>query len=80
MSESHEHMVEIGRKGGKRGGPERAKRLSARRRSEIATEGAEARWHSRGGNVPGRRKATIPGALTAKRKHARKKLQKDGEK
>jgi hypothetical protein len=36
--------VELGRRGGLKGGPERAKRLSAARRSEIAKRAAQARW------------------------------------
>ncbi len=34
----------LGRKGGLRGGPARAKNLSKRRRIQIAKEGARARW------------------------------------
>jgi hypothetical protein len=34
-----------GRKGGRKGGKARAERLSAERRSEIARNAAEARWH-----------------------------------
>jgi hypothetical protein len=33
-----------GRKGGRKGGPARAKTLSAERRSEIAKKAARARW------------------------------------
>ena len=36
--------VEVGRKGGIRGGPARADALSARRRHEIAVQGGKARW------------------------------------
>lgn len=36
--------VELGRLGGKKGGPARAKKLSARRRREIAKRAALARW------------------------------------
>jgi len=36
--------VELGRLGGKKGGPARAKKLSARRRREIAKLAARARW------------------------------------
>ena len=36
--------VELGRKGGKVGGPARAKVLSAKRRKEIAKKAAAARW------------------------------------
>ena len=36
--------VELGRKGGLKGGKSRAAKLSAKRRSEIARKAAEARW------------------------------------
>lgn len=36
--------VELGRKGGLKGGKARAVKLSAKRRSEIARQAAEARW------------------------------------
>jgi hypothetical protein len=36
--------VERGKAGGKRGGPARAKKLSARERSDIAKKAAKARW------------------------------------
>lgn len=39
--------VELGRLGGKKGGPARAKRLSAARRREIAKKAAAARWGKR---------------------------------
>lgn len=38
--------VELGRLGGKKGGPARAKKLSKKRRREIAKKAAEARWSS----------------------------------
>ena len=38
------HAVALGRLGGKKGGPARAKKLSAKWRSEIAKKAAEARW------------------------------------
>jgi hypothetical protein len=37
-------QAQAGRAGGLKGGNERAKRLSAKRRSEIARAAAEARW------------------------------------
>lgn len=37
--------VELGRKGGLKGGKARAKNLSSKRRSEIARKAARARWH-----------------------------------
>ena len=37
--------VALGRLGGKKGGRVRAKRLSAKRREEIARTAAAARWH-----------------------------------
>lgn len=36
--------VSLGRRGGLRGGPARAKKLSAKKRSEIAKKAAAARW------------------------------------
>lgn len=36
--------VALGRKGGKKGGPARAKALTAKRRKEIAQKAAKARW------------------------------------
>ena len=36
--------VELGRRGGLKGGKARAEKLSAKRRSEIAKKAAEARW------------------------------------
>jgi hypothetical protein len=44
--------VELGRRGGLKGGPARAAKLSARKRSEIARKAAEARW----GKAPGDQK------------------------
>ena len=40
--------VELGRQGGLKGGPARAKQLSAERRSEIAKKAAAARWGKSG--------------------------------
>lgn len=37
--------VELGRKGGLKGGKRRAEKLSPERRSEIARKAAQARWH-----------------------------------
>lgn len=39
--------VELGRRGGLKGGKVRAKRLSKKRRSEIAKKAAQARWGKR---------------------------------
>lgn len=39
------HAAELGRLGGKKGGPARAIKLSAERRREIARKAAQARWH-----------------------------------
>ena len=36
--------VELGRLGGKKGGPARAKKLSKKRRTEIAKKAAAVRW------------------------------------
>ena len=38
------YLAEIGRKGGKKGGPARAKKLSAKKRKEIARKAAKMRW------------------------------------
>jgi hypothetical protein len=42
--EKNPAAVALGRLGGLRGGKERAKRLSSRRRKEIARKAANARW------------------------------------
>ncbi len=39
--------VVLGRAGGKKGGPERARRMTPERRSEISRKAAEARWGER---------------------------------
>lgn len=38
------HAVALGRKGGLKGGPARARKLSKRQRSESARKAAKARW------------------------------------
>lgn len=45
------HAVALGRLGGKKGGPARAKRLTANQRKEIAQRAARARWR-RAGQAP----------------------------
>ena len=40
----NEHAVALGRIGGLKGGPARAKKLSEKRRRDIARRAAEARW------------------------------------
>ncbi len=42
--EKNPAAVALGRLGGKKGGPARAEKLSARRRSEIARKAARMRW------------------------------------
>ena len=42
--EKNPHAVVLGRLGGLKGGPARAKKLSKKRRVEIAKKAAEARW------------------------------------
>ena len=42
--EKNPAAVALGRLGGKKGGPARAKKLSKKRRSEIARMAARARW------------------------------------
>jgi hypothetical protein len=39
--------VALGRLGGQKGGPARAKKLSAKRRSEIARKAAKKRWKTK---------------------------------
>jgi len=41
------HAVALGRLGGRKGGLARAKKLTAKRRSEIARKGAKALWKKR---------------------------------
>jgi hypothetical protein len=38
------YLSEIGKKGGLKGGPARAKKLSSKRRREIARKAAKTRW------------------------------------
>jgi hypothetical protein len=45
--EKNPAAVALGRLGGKKGGPARAKKLSAKKRSEIAKKAARARWGDR---------------------------------
>jgi hypothetical protein len=45
--EKNPAAVALGRLGGKKGGPARALRLSAERRSEIAQKAAQTRWRSK---------------------------------
>jgi len=44
--EKNPAAVALGRLGGRKGGPARAEKLSALRRSEIARLAAQKRWHS----------------------------------
>jgi hypothetical protein len=46
-STKNPHAVELGRLGGKKGGPARANNLSAKERSEIAKNAARHRWAKR---------------------------------
>ena len=48
--EKNPYAVALGKLGGSKGGQERAKRLSKKRKSEIARQGAAARWknHKKG--------------------------------
>jgi hypothetical protein len=43
-SEISKYLSEIGKKGGLKGGPARAKKLSSKKRKEIAQKAAKARW------------------------------------
>jgi len=38
------YLSEIGKRGGLKGGPARAKKLSSKKRTEIAKKAAKARW------------------------------------
>lgn len=44
-SEKNPAAVALGRLGGKKGGPARAKKLSKKRRKEIAQKAAKTRWN-----------------------------------
>jgi hypothetical protein len=44
LKEKNPAAVSLGRLGGLKGGPERARRLSAKRRKEIAQKAAKSRW------------------------------------
>ena len=46
--ERHAAAVALGRLGGKKGGPARAKKLTAEQRSESARKAAQARWQRQG--------------------------------
>lgn len=50
----------LGKLGGRMGGLERARRLTKKRRADIARQGAKARWkgHKKGGSGPGPRGGT----------------------
>jgi hypothetical protein len=45
--EKNPAAVELGRRGGLKGGPARAAKLSAKKRSQIAKKAAAARWRVR---------------------------------
>ena len=45
--ERHNAAVALGRLGGKKGGPARAKKLTAKQRTESARKAAQARWAAR---------------------------------
>lgn len=46
--ERHDAAVALGRLGGKKGGPARAKKMTAEERRESAKKAAKARWSQRG--------------------------------
>ena len=50
--EKNPAAVALGRLGGKKGGPARAKKLSKKRRSEIAKKAARARWGDQSSDSP----------------------------
>lgn len=47
MPQKNPAAVALGRLGGKKGGPARAKKLTAEQRREIARKAAEKRWGDR---------------------------------
>jgi hypothetical protein len=47
-SEKNPHAVALGKLGGLKGGPARAKKLSAEERKEVARKAAKARWEKSG--------------------------------
>ena len=49
-SEKNPAAVALGKLGGKKGGPARAKKLSAKRRADIARTAARKRWEKRQGS------------------------------
>lgn len=46
-AEKHQAALMLGRLGGLKGGPARAEKLSAKRRRDIASRAARARWKAR---------------------------------
>lgn len=48
VSENTNAAVELGRRGGKKGGRARAEKLTPEERSEIARKAAKARWEKKG--------------------------------
>lgn len=50
--DTHAAAVALGRRGGLKGGPARAKKLSRKRRIDIAKKAAEARWRPKQARVP----------------------------
>ena len=50
--EKNPAAVALGRLGGKKGGPARAAKLSAKRRAEIARNAAKKRWGRKPGSLP----------------------------
>jgi hypothetical protein len=63
------HAVALGSKGGRLGGPARARALSKKRRTEIAVMGGKARQGAYEGNVRG----------STQRKEARKRFKQTGK-
>jgi hypothetical protein len=50
-SEKNPHAVALGKLGGAKGGPARAKKLSSGERSEISRKAAKARWDKAKNNL-----------------------------
>jgi hypothetical protein len=47
MTKKNPHAVALGRRGGKKGGPARAAKLTPEERRAIARKAAQARWNAR---------------------------------
>lgn len=77
MANKDPNAVALGRKGGLKGGPARAEKMTAEQRSEFARHAAQIRWNNqKGGPVPpkGRQKKESEYSDDYKRQYIEKKL------